>query len=100
MGARHTFDPKSAYVVKMIAVDVGVHPEQTPHDRLDCVAEVSWKGNPYMEKWQMKKQTGQMDRDHRRCQWGCVRIKDKDAGMYRSCWGRWLRHLGCFAPNS
>lgn len=83
-----TFDPESAYVVKVVAIDVSVHPEQTPHDRFDCITEVLWECDPCW-RGKEKKERGQKDRDYRELK-----------HSYLFCWGRRIRRLGCFEPSS
>ena len=46
--ARHTFDPKSAYLIEMIAVYVRVYAEQPSHDGAYGIFECTRERGPYI----------------------------------------------------
>ena len=45
----HTFYSKSADMIKMAAVYVGIHPKEASDNGPDCITEVPWKGNAYQQ---------------------------------------------------
>ena len=42
------FNPEGTYLVKVVAVDVGVHAEQAANNRADCIAEIPGEWDTYL----------------------------------------------------